>query len=110
MDRKVIWQKAAKRALDELDITAQKWQFLYPNKKITARWSNKNKKHRHYINVRVMEIIYKMPMSSQTKLMHKAITKQIKVDGKSIGDPRHTYEYQDYLQKNKGVIPITLTA
>lgn len=110
MDKKVIWQKAAKRAFDELNITAQKWQFLYPNKTITARWSSKNKKHIKYINMRVMEIIYKMPMSSKTKLMHNAIAKHIKVDGKSIGDPRNTYEYQEYLQKRRGIIPITLTA
>ena len=105
MDKKVIWQKAAKRAFDELNITAQKWQFLYPNKTITARWSSKNKKHIKYINMRVMEIIYKMPMSSETKLMHNAIAKEIKVDGVSVGNPYKSYEYQDYIQKRRELFP-----
>ena len=96
-----IWNKTARQAYDELDASVQKWQFLYPGKEITARISSNNRKHMSYIIMRTREISTQMPMAPKTKLLHKAITKEIRVDGKSVGNPHKSYEYHEYIEKIK---------
>jgi len=98
---KIQSKTAEQQAYEELDASVQKWQFLYPKKKITARVSTKNKKHMQYINMRMTEISKKMSMSPKTQLLHKAIAKEIRVDGVSVGNPHKSYEFQDYKEAIK---------